>query len=204
MEHPKIGKAINPFNNSSNCGDLIGYWSREESVTLCIIDGLGHGIFAKEAARAALDYVGGHVNLPLNKIFSGCNEYIRQTWGVAMGIAVVTYNPSVLTYAGIGNTRIKIIRKVEQGNSYLRSFLLTGNYGIVGTGYKNIFSETISMEPGDLVIMYTDGVKETIDISGYDKLLFADLQMLAEKIIKDWSHNTDDAAVLTYRFEVPV
>jgi len=55
--------------------------------------------------------------------------------------------------------------------------------------------------PGDLVIMFTDGIKELIALSRYDEELRADGALLAEKIIEDWGKETDDAAVLIYRFD---
>ena len=59
--------------------------------------------------------------------------------------------------------------------------------------------ETVPLMPGDLVILFTDGVAEMIDVSGYDDALCADVQQLAERIIQDCRRKTDDAAVLIFR-----
>ena len=53
--------------------------------------------------------------------------------------------------------------------------------------------------PGDLVIMYTDGIPEMMDVSDYEDMLRADklhpmnVRRLAERILQDWGRATDDA-----------
>ncbi len=66
------------------------------------------------------------------------------------------------------------------------------------TGVK---TETVPLTPGDLVIMYTDGIEELIDLSDYDETLCAEVGRLAERILEDWRRETDDAAVLLFRNE---
>ncbi|RCV64073.1 hypothetical protein C5S53_10725 [Methanophagales archaeon] len=46
--------------------------------------------------------------------------------------------------------------------------------------------------------MFTDGVEELIDLSRYDRIE-VDVHKLAERIIKDWRIERDDAAVLVYK-----
>jgi hypothetical protein len=69
----------------------------------------------------------------------------------------------------------------------------------VGGGYRTLSPEATPLMPDALVLMYTDGIRERVDLSRYDGGFRADLQRLAEKIIEDWCRGTDDAAVLLYR-----
>jgi len=80
---------------------------------------------------------------------------------------------------------------------------LPSNYGIVGGGYRKLSPETVPPTPGDLVIMCTDGIKERCDVSAYHDALRGDVGRLAEGILKDWSRETDDTAVLVFRKELP-
>ncbi len=98
-----------------------------------------------------------------------------------------------LIYAGIGNPRAIV---VGQRISRLRN-----DYGIVGGGYKSLHAETVWFRPGDLVMLATDGVVETVDLSTYNSTERSDVQMLANRILRDWRRDTDDAAVLVGQSE---
>jgi len=158
-------------------------------------DGLGHGPFAEKAARAAVEYVAGHLAEPLPALFAGCDQAIRRTRGVALGVAVVDEEAGRLTHAGVGNTRAMIVR----GGRVV--FHLSSNYGIVGAGYRKLTPETVPLSPGDLVILYTDGIKGRVDVSAYHDAQRGDVGQLAERILQDWGRETDDAAVLVFRSE---
>jgi len=174
-----------------HCGDQAGCWEYDGKVVFCMIDGLGHGKVAESAALAALNFVEHHHHEPLLEIFAACDKALNNTRGVAMGIAVADPPAGTLTYAGIGNTRAMVV-----GQETTR---MTSYNGIVGGGYRTLKTETVPLTPGDLVIMYTDGIEELIELSDYDETLRADVGRLAETIIVDWRRETDDAAVLVYR-----
>ena len=110
-----------------------------------------------------------------------------------MGIAVLDQAANTLTYAGIGNTGIRII---GEGAGRVAS-----NDGIIGGGYRLLSPQTVPIAAGELVIMFTDGIASRLDISKYDGSLRSDLQRLADRIIEDWGRETDDAAVLIFRYE---
>ncbi len=183
------------FLGETHCGDECAYWQEGDKATLCIVDGLGHGENAERAAQAAVEYVALHLAKPLVDVFAGCDRALRRTRGVAMGIAVVDEEAGTLTYAGIGNTRIMIVRGTRP------VIHLSSNYGIVGGGYRKLTPETVELHPGDLVILSSDGIKERCDLSAYGDALRGDVQQLAERILHDWARETDDAAVLVFRSE---
>ena len=189
------------MGDDKHCGDQFGHWQNGHQITLCIADGLGHGEHAEIAARAAMTYVASHLTDPLLEIFSGCNKEIRDTRGGAMGIAIIDKKACTLTYAGIGNTRTLILRSADLKETVQKPQYLRSNFGIVGAGYKQLVPETVSFALGDIVMMYTDGVKELIDFTGYEPPLYENMQGLAEKIIKDWGKGTDDAAILIYTWD---
>lgn len=190
----QIAIAKRSFLNDPHCGDQADYWQSGGKTILCIADGLGHGEHAERAALAALDYVAQHLSEPLPSLFAGCNTAIRHTRGVAMSIAVVDEGAGTLTYAGIGNTCAMVVGE--------RTVRLPGNYGIVGGGYRRLSPETVPLTPGDLVVMYTDGIETYCDVSAYHDARRADVQQLAERILQDWCRETDDAAVLVFRKEL--
>jgi len=191
MEVAMVKRAL---DDGPHCGDECCVWESHDKTILCVVDGLGHGEQAEMVAKAAVDFVARHLSEALLDIFAGCSRALRDTRGVAMGIAVIDEEARTLTYAGVGNTRARILGA--------RTIILNSTYGIVGAGYKTLSPETVHLAPGSLVILFTDGVAEAMDLSGYDETLRANPQWLAERIIQDWRRETDDAAMLVARNQV--
>lgn len=190
MEVVNAGTALRALDDASHCGDLCAYWRRGGTVTLCIVDGLGHGKGAEEAAKAAAGYVAEHLDEPILDIFDGCNRSIASSRGVAMGLVTADMETGQLTYAGIGNTRGVLCGK--------KTFTMNSYYGIVGGGFRNLVPETLQACPGDLVVLWTDGIPEALDLSQYSAEARRNPQTLADSIIRDYSLGTDDAGVLVF------
>lgn len=193
MQHAIAARAL--FNASAS-GDQCRVWHDTAGSWLCMVDGLGHGPEAEAAALAALDYVEAHRAQPLSLLFSGCDRALRGTRGVAMEL--IHIGPAgALTYAGIGNTAA---RHWQGGPG--RSERLSGNYGIVGGGYRSLTPRKSQIAAGDLLILHTDGISEKFDLSAY-RDCFAEPARLAQRLLLDWGKAHDDAAVLVYRHEAP-
>ncbi len=199
LHSEQIAMVKRALNDAPHCGDECSFWQSGGKIILCMVDGLGHGEHAERAAKAVVDYVAHHLSEPLLDLFAGCNLALRSTRRVVMGVAVIDEEAGTLTYAGIGNTRAMIVRERHPEFAEGKTVRLSNNYGIVGGGYKRLSPETVPLMPGDLVFMFTDGVEEIINLSGYDDALRADVWQLAEKIIKDWGRETDDVAVLIFK-----
>ncbi|WP_319506437.1 SpoIIE family protein phosphatase [uncultured Methanolobus sp.] len=186
----RVATESRSFNGDVHCGDQCDWWLEDDTLTLCMIDGLGHGKPAEEAAKAAIDYVSCHLQESLGTLFSGCDKAIRQTRGVAMSIARIDQNEGSLEYGGIGNTRTMICGE--------KSSNLPSSWGIVGGGFRHLHIERANISQDDLLIMWTDGIPENITISSYDSYMLQDEQQLAKKILDDHGRMTDDATILVY------
>lgn len=191
VEITNIGIAKRALHDDPFCGDACGYWHEGHHTVLCIADGLGHGQHAHTASHAAVEYVVGHYSEPLLEIFSGCDKAIRHTCGVAMGICVIYEDGHSLTFAGISNTRAMIFGKGIRN--------LSSHNGIVGAGYRRLVPESVSLERGSLVVMFTDGLQENIHLNVYDEDIQQNPHLLALQILDDCRLGSDDAAVLVYK-----
>jgi negative regulator of sigma-B (phosphoserine phosphatase) len=194
-----VAIAKRPFPNDLYCGDECAYWQGRDRVTLCVVDGLGHGWDAEKAAKSAIDYVAHHVSEPLPDIFTGCDRAIQHTRGVVMGIAVVDEGAGILTYAGVGNTRIIIAHAHCPVPGLEGTIRLPNKPGFVGNGRSRVLPETVPLSSGDVVVLCTDGIPGEMDITDYKDALCTDVRQLAHRIIQDWGRESDDVAVLVFR-----
>jgi negative regulator of sigma-B (phosphoserine phosphatase) len=181
--------------NGQYCGDACLCMRRDGRIWLCTVDGLGHGHDAQVAAEAAIEFVKGHAERNLKALLTDCDAAIRHTRGGVMGVAVIDEESATVSYAGVGNIRCLLL-----GKSSIR---LVSYPGIVGAGFRTVREETHPIEEGALVIMYTDGLPEAFDLSGYPGDHGEDLEGMARSIMNDWYRGRDDAAVMVFRYEGP-
>lgn len=175
------------------CGDQGQWWRRDDGLLLCLVDGLGHGPNAETAALAVLEYMGAHRDEDLHELFAGCDRAVRHTRGAAAGLAHIDERTGVLTFAGIGNIW-GLIRDH-------REIRMISDYGIVGGGYRKLRPETYPLEPGNLVMLATDGIQARSADQGWPSVPFGELQAQADMILERWGRKTDDAAVMLYRYD---
>ena len=186
-----VGIALRAFPGSAHCGDQCGIWHNGEKTVVCIVDGLGHGRGAAEAAKAAVEYVSSHLDVPLPELFEGCDAAIRETRGVAMAVAIIDTQTTTLTYACIGNTRAAIIGTVTSQ--------ITGDPGIIGGGFSHLLVDTYSFGKGAVIVLWSDGIDEFIDFKRYRSSIRDSAQDLANHIINDLSKSDDDSSVVAFK-----
>ena len=180
---------------SEYCGDQAGYWKTDDGVALCLVDGAGHGESAEKAARIAVEYVSSHLNDSLQDIFDGCNRAMLKTGGGAVALAFIEEQTRLLTYAGIGDTGAKIFRSHR-----MTSLFLPVQSGMMGKSSRTIHPLVEPMSRGDVIVMYTDGIERTLDLSAYSDDLFGNARRLAMKLVDEFGRLNDDRTVLVAQF----
>lgn len=186
----EVAVASRPIGGATANGD--GWLVREDGgrLLIALADGLGHGEEAARAAQKAVAYIEQHRRQSLTEIMQGCNEEVRDTRGIVLGLARLDPKAGTLTYAGIGNTGIRVTARATA-----RPISLSG---IVGYTVRKVREESFPCAPGDLIVMYTDGISERFDA---DDLLRheQDLVKLVETILSEFGRENDDATVIAVR-----
>lgn len=164
-------------------------------VLLSVVDGLGHGPKAAEAAKAAIAILNLHPQEPMPDLFKRCHEALLGTRGAVISLITIDTQTDTLTRAGVGNIETILIHSKSPGHLSKEWVLLRG--GVVGFEMPVIRPSTASIEPGDLIIFATDGIR-----SGFAQALPLEktTQQIADSILADYSRGTDDALVLAVRY----
>lgn len=183
-----VGAIARSIDDDDECGDATVCWEQGQKLYLGLADGLGHGEFARVAALAALASVQQHLPAPLPTVFTQCDQDIRDTRGVAMGIAVVDPVAQTATFCGVGNVRVLLLGE--------RPRHFSCSYGIVGAGFKNLLVETMPFAPGDLLVLASDGIMEQFMVPELRPDQRWSANGLAAAILAEWGIATDDASVL--------
>ena len=182
-----VGVASGSANAAEVCGDRAGWWSLNGLEVVAIADGLGHGKDAAAAAAVAIDVAAAWSGGDLLALFQRMNAALRPTRGAAVGIAVVEWVTSQVTYAAVGNTRAALFGA--------HTTYLNGYAGIVGVGYRRLDTITVPFSSGDVLAQWTDGLNEQIELTSADRSA-AKLDDTAALLLERFARGNDDRCVV--------
>lgn len=175
-------------------GDISVTQDFDGGIVLAVIDGLGHGDVAAEAAAAAAVEVRRLAGSPLAEIFAACDASMQRARGVVMSVATVHVHARTLTWAGLGNVEGVIL---HADSARPREGLLSIG-GVLGSGRPRVREKTLPLTPGDLLLFATDGVRtgfaRSVDVR-------APVAAIAQGILARGQRDDDDALVLVARWE---
>lgn len=165
-----------------------------DGVLVGVIDGLGHGVEAAAAARAAAGVLAASAGEPLDALVARCHEALRGTRGAVMSIASLEVRARRMTWAGIGNVEAFLARGGARARGRDASIGLQG--GIVGYHLPTLRASTVPISPGDVLTMATDGIR-----SGFADEVSprGSPRDIADAILARHARGTDDALVLVAR-----
>ncbi|RJO68218.1 stage II sporulation protein M [Nocardia panacis] len=165
-----------------------------DSVLFAVLDGLGHGAPAADAADRAAQVLADNRAEPLDVLMVLCHRAMADTRGAAVSLALFEAGDTV-RWLGVGNVESRVLTLGPGGLTVRATVLLTA--GIVGYRLpQNLQPQTIPVRPGDLLLMATDGiVPESAD--GID--LSRSTAEITAEILARHAKDTDDALVLAAR-----
>ena len=102
-EGVEVGVVNLPFAGEEVCGDA---WAVEElpgRTVVMMVDGLGHGLLAADAAREAVESFREHASEGPERILRAAHDSLRKTRGAAMAVASLEVDRREVRFAGIGN-----------------------------------------------------------------------------------------------------
>ena len=188
--------ASRPRPGEYTCGDQSLAVDIGSSAALFgVLDGLGHGAQASEAARCGVEVLSRSRAEPLDVLIRLCHRELAETRGAAMTLARIDFDANTVSWIGIGNVTGVLVAKSPSGVEVRSSTLLTA--GIIGYRLpETLLTQNISMGHGDLLVMASDGIAEN-HLDSVDFSVPANI--LAEKILREHGKDSDDALVLVAR-----
>lgn len=191
-DNTEIGVFSRPHPGFSENGDAyLVHRDGENGVLVAVVDGLGHGPAAAEAAQTAIGFVASHASDELDHLLRRCHHRLRGSRGAAVALARIDGTGGQLSYGGVGNIEARLI-----GHTSARPISYNG---IVGAILPNFRVFELSFQPDDLFLLHTDGISARFDLTGYPDLSGQPAQLIAEAIARDWARTHDDATIIVVR-----
>jgi len=177
------------------CGDREVVVQTPYGAIIAVIDGVGHGSEAAEAAERAVACIRHTPRTDLTDTLKRCHTALTGSRGAVMNLAVFDNREGTLTWLGVGNVEGRLLLRNSQ-KGYVRQNLLL-RPGVVGQRLPSLQAAVTRVQPGDMVIFATDGVApdfaEQIRID-------SPVGEIADAIINRYCKQTDDALALVVRY----
>ncbi len=188
----EVGVISVPIKGEDVCGDGWGVRQTAEAVLLMVVDGLGHGILAADAAREAERIFAQSRSDSPTPILQDSHDALRKTRGAAMAIASLNLERGIMSFAGLGNIGASIV--TPDGSRGMAS-----HNGTVGHQMQKIQEFTFPWNPPSLLIMHSDGLNTRWDFRGYPGIWNKHPALIAGLLYRDFSRERDDITVLVAR-----
>jgi hypothetical protein len=170
--------------------------TRGRRTLLSAVDGLGHGPEAADAAAIACTVVEDNAAEPLENLLVLCHQALRRTRGVVMTLAVVDHDRREVEWVGVGNVEGARVR--ARADDRPRIDTVFHSPGVVGYRLPAVRVGTIPLEPGDLLVLATDGIDAGFLV---ELRPHPDVERLAQQVLKHHARDADDALVLVARYD---
>jgi phosphoserine phosphatase RsbX len=176
---PKIGERVN--------GDAVLVRDENDALLLAVVDGLGHGPIAAEAAQVALAALATqNLKLPMMDIIKTLHDGLRGTRGVAATLCLV--RGQELEACAVGNVQLTCTNA---------NIPLVLSAGVLGMRVAKFHVCRGSLRAGARIGLFSDGISSRISLEDVRKLA---PEAACQHIFERFRKNEDDATILIADF----
>jgi anti-sigma regulatory factor (Ser/Thr protein kinase) len=173
------------------CGDS---WSSNQAAfrsMLMVVDGIGHGPAAAEAAQEAVRVFRSRNSGNLHDTMGAIHVALKKTRGAAVGLAMIDKELRQLRFVGVGNIAGAIV-------SPKGSHSVVSSNGLAGHVMRRVHEFTYEWQPDATLLMHSDGLA-TWRLDHYPGLLSRRPALIAGVLYRDFRRKRDDVTVLVAR-----
>jgi anti-sigma regulatory factor (Ser/Thr protein kinase) len=184
---PKVGETVS--------GDAWSVVRQEDCCRVTVVDGLGHGILAAQAANEAVRVFQEQVAQSPQVILEAAHRALRSTRGAAMAVADIHLVQQQVRFAGVGNiAAMRLSQQTAQPRQNWVSF-----NGTVGHEVRKIQEYTYPWSCDDMMIMHSDGLSTQWRLEQYPGLICKHPSLIAGVLYRDFHRERDDTTILVLR-----
>jgi len=187
-----FGAATRPHPANERNGDAFVLERWGEIALVGVIDGVGHGEFAFQAAQAARLYVENHVDRPLNAIFYGVGRACHGTQGVVMALARFDWTTEKMSIASVGNIEARLFGGPQKANIIVRR-------GVIGLNAPNPVVTEHCWLPNQVLVLHSDGLVSHWQWEDFPDLENASATSAAQELLHRLAREEDDATVVVVK-----
>jgi anti-sigma regulatory factor (Ser/Thr protein kinase) len=182
------------FDGGGACGDAWAIAEDDARTTVLVVDGLGHGDRAAEAAHAAVAAFADRRDADLQSLAQHIHVGMHSTRGGAVALCRLDPRHGRADFVGVGNVAGRLL-------SGGRSQTMVSLNGTLGTDFTapRIRALSYDLDDGAALVMSSDGVRDGFDAGMHPGLLDHDPLVVAAVIHGECRRGNDDATVVVVR-----
>jgi anti-sigma regulatory factor (Ser/Thr protein kinase) len=184
-----VGVAAAMYPGETVSGDAWAVEQTTAQTVVLVVDGLGHGVVAAEAARESVRLFRANARRSACDIVQALHDGLRSTRGAAVAVAAVDPEHGVVRFAGLGNIAAAIVAPS------VRRHLISHN-GTAGYTVRRIDEFSYPWPKDGVLILHTDGLVSHWDLDRYPGLVRRSPSLIAGVLYRDFSRHRDDVTVV--------
>ncbi|HEV7731979.1 MAG TPA: ATP-binding protein [Candidatus Binatia bacterium] len=187
-----VGAVCTPYPGETACGDGWAMAPRTHGCLVAVVDGVGHGPIAADAATGALAILTARPAATPRDLLDDVHRALRGTRGAAMSVAELDLDAGVVRFAGIGNVAGAIV-----GPGRHRA--MVSHHGTLGHQVRVVQEFSYPWGADDLLLLSSDGLQTRWSIDRYPGLALRHPSVIAALLHRDFRRDRDDATVVVVR-----
>jgi negative regulator of sigma-B (phosphoserine phosphatase) len=149
-----------------------------------VVDGLGHGPRAEEAALRAVETVEANAGAAIDDLFEIVHKALRGTRGAAL--TLITVEGDALAAGGVGNVALRVLH----GPTTL-GYVATP--GIVGGQMRGVRVSRARLDAQTRIVVHSDGISSRFPSEPFGA---PPLEVASARLLAEHAGSLDDATVL--------
>ncbi|MBM3548989.1 MAG: serine/threonine protein kinase [Alphaproteobacteria bacterium] len=178
--------------SADGCGDAFAVEVLSSGARVIVVDGLGHGAEAADAAASATKTFRDRSRADLGTLFQRLDEVLRPTRGAAIAVAELDLTAKVVRFMGIGNISAVLISDIGARN-------LVSHNGIVGHTMRRTQAFDYTYLGSPTLILHTDGIATRWRPSSVSDRGLVHPAIIAGRLWRSEARGRDDAGILVLR-----
>lgn len=193
----RIGSICVPMHEGDACGDAWTSHCTATKAQFLVVDGLGHGPAAADAADKAIRAFHVQPGRSPAEMLRDLHGPLRSTRGASLAITELDLPARTVRYAGVGNISGTLV-----DSDTTRS--MVSHNGIVGHEIHSVVEFTYPWQAARTLVLHSDGLQARWRLDAYPGLLARHPAIIAGVLYRDFQRGRDDVTVLVARqTEVP-
>ena len=178
-----------PHPGETACGDVWQLALDGSHCSVLVLDGIGHGESAQQAARAGAEAFGEAPFDAATSVFARMHQAMNGSRGGAVAIAQYDGERQTLAFAGIGNIGASLI-----GSEARAAWLRTLASSACVFAKAHVFD--YPQGEAQLLLLFSDGLQSRWSLRDYPGLIQRHPAIIATLLHRDFCRGRDDVTVL--------